>query len=308
MRHVLLALALALATPTPGVDARQPDSVRIVITGYVLRANGPDESNYVSQVTDTKKMGAPSGALFAVHDCGFFSVQGPLGADPGPDTFFDGATSGWRLQVTPTRVVDHVVTFRLRWDRVVDKSEGAGPRSEDIELTLRPGESRPIDSVPVASKAGTVNGRPCNVKSASLRVSAEFPNLDGRLVGAEIWLVERLPGGKEQSQLQTVRGRPHQEIPFHFDRVSDGKNSFDFSGHITADIETGGIKIDLETIRAVPDTPATRDGYQAARWFRSTVRVTPNEIVEVALTETPPSPRAPAGRVFALRIRARQLR
>jgi hypothetical protein len=309
MSQILPTLALVVLASL-GTLTQSTEDVQIVVTGYKLMANGAEASAEVSRATGPLKIGVPTSALFSVTDCGYFSVQAaPFSVYPGPEPFLEGATFYWRLEVRPTRVVDHVVTFRLRWVRPVDNGAGVGPRSEEIELTLKPGESRPIDSVPVASKGGTVNSRPCNVKSASLRVSAEFPMFDGRLVGAEIWLVEKLPDGKEQSQLQTVRGRPHQEIPFHFDRVSDGKNSFDFSGHITADVETGSIEIDLETIRAVPDAPATRDAYQAARWFRSTVRVTPNETVEVALTEADPSSkRSPAGRIFSLRIRARQLR
>ena len=293
---------------TLGSDTQNREDVQIVVTGFKLMTNGAEQSADMSLSTGRLKIGVPTSGLFATHDCAYFTVKAaPFSVYPGPDPDLKGATAGWRLEITPTRVVDHVVTFRLRWVRVLDSGEAV--TSEDIELTLKPGESRPIDSVPVSVKPATPADRPCNVKSTSLRVSAEFPVLDRRLVGAEIWLVEKLPDGKEQSQLQSVRGRPYQEVPFHFDRVSDGTKSFDFSGHLMADVETDGLKIYLETIRLVPDTPATRDGYQAARWFRSTIRVTPNETVEVALSEADyRSSPAPAGRVFALRIRAKQLR
>jgi hypothetical protein len=200
-----------------------------------------------------------------------------------------------------------VVTFRLRWVRALDNGEGFSPTSEDVEVTLGPGESRPLESVRVVqARATTSDGRPCATKAVSLRVSADFPDFDRRLVGADVWLVERLPNGKEQSQLQSVRGLPHRSIPFYFDSVPGDNKHLDIFGKLVVDLNQGAFAITLETVRAGADQG--QDGYQSARWFRSTVQMNPNEIVEVALPQLDDKAGPFAGRIFSLRIRTKQIR
>lgn len=211
----------------------------------------------------------------------------------------------WRVEITPVKVVDHAVTFRLRWVRAIDKGVGLSAANEDVELTLRPGESRPLDEVPVPPGAKTFDGRPCATKSVSLRVSVDLPELDRRLIGATVWLVEKMPNGTEIHQVQSVRGVPHRPIPFYFDSKPDGANRLDFLGTLVANLEQGGIEITLETVKARANPGQT--GYQSANWFRSTVQLKPNEIVEVALKQDEKAGAAP-GRVFSLRIQARQIR
>jgi hypothetical protein len=65
--------------------------------------------------------------------------------------------------------------------------------------------------------------------------------------------------------------------------------------------------ITLETVRARTDPPQ-EDGYHSARWFRSTVHMRPNEIVDVALPQTDEYAGALANRVFSIRIQAKQIR
>jgi hypothetical protein len=130
--------------------------------------------------------------------------------------------------------------------------------------------------------------------------------LDRRLIGADVWLVERLPNGKEQSQLQSLRGLPHRPVPFYFDSVPDGTKRFDIFGKLVADPEQGGIEITLETIRAGADPG--QNGYQSARWFRSTLHMKPNEIVDVPLPRPDETAGAFANRVLSIRIQAKQIR
>jgi hypothetical protein len=136
-------------------------------------------------------------------------------------------------------------------------------------------------------------------------VVADFPDFDRRLIGVDAWLVERLPNGKEQSQLQSLRGLPNRPIPFYFDGVPDSGKRFDIFGKVVADPQQGRMEMDVEAIRA--ETAAGESGYYAARWFRSTLQSKPDETVEVALPsddKTGPL----AKRVFSIRLRAKQLR
>ena len=302
MRLILPALSLLLIAP--GVaNAQAADDMRIMVSGFQLSSNGGEKTAGVSRgvYLGQSSIGKPTPAVFSMTGCGYFSVTVP------PAAFEDNAHAGWRVEVTPTQVAaDHAVTFRLRWMRALDTGKGftfTPAIEEDLELTLKPGESRPLDSVAVPASAKTFDGKPCNVKAASLRVSVEFDSFDRRLIGADVWLVERLPNGKEESQLQTVRGLPHREVRFYFDSISDGTNRFDIFGRLIGELKDGGITIDVEAVRAKPDPG--QHGYQSANWFRSTIHVKPGEIVEVALT---PRDKELANRVFSLRIRAKQIR
>src|SRR3954470_19820025 len=144
MKLLLRALAALLLAAPPGA-AQTPEEVQVSIAGFELAANGAKKAAGVRLTTGPLKFGQPAVASFSVAGCGYFS----LNAGP-PYAFADHATAGWRVEMTPLKVVDHAVTFRLRWVRSLDASASLDPPREDVELTLNPGESRPIDSVAVA--------------------------------------------------------------------------------------------------------------------------------------------------------------
>jgi hypothetical protein len=290
---------LLLAAPISG--AQTIGEVQISVAPFELAANGAEKIEGVSWGTGPLTIGRPAVSVFSMFGCGYFSVTVP------PNSFKENATAGWRVEITPLKVVNHAVTFRLRWVRALDNGAGFSPVAEDIEVTLRPGESRPLESVPVVqSRTATVDGKPCGTKAVSLRVSADFPEFDRRLIGAEVWLVERLPDGKERSQLQSLRGLPYRSIPFYFDSLPDGTKRFDIFGKLVADPKQDAMDITLETVRAGADSG--QDGYQSARWFRSTVHIKPNEIVDVALPQKDENAAGLANRIFSIRIRAKQIR
>ena len=66
------------------------------------------------------------------------------------------------------------------------------------------------------------------------------------------------------------------------------------------------MEITLETIRA--GAHPGQDGYQSAQWFRSTLHMKPNEIVDVALPQADEKAGALVNRVFSIRIQANQIR
>jgi hypothetical protein len=301
MRSILGALSLVVVA-TGVANAQTADDMRIVVGGFHLVTNGAEKAAGVSRAVNLgpASIGKPSAAVFSMFGCGNFSVSVP------PSAFADDAHAGWRVEITPTRVADRAVTFRLRWVRALDTGNAFTPASEDLDLTLTQGESRTLDSVVVPATSKTRDSRPCNVKTASLRVSVDLDSFDRRLIGADVWLVERLVNGKEESQLQTVRGLPHRAVPFYFDSISDGTNRLDVFGRLVTQPQRDGIEIDVEAVRA--RAHPGQQGYQAARWFRSTIQVKPGEIVEVALTPDGEPGSELANRVLSLRIRAKQIR
>jgi hypothetical protein len=301
---LILGVVSGLLLAARLAGAQSADDVQLNVGPYELAANGAEKPMGGWRGTGQLVIGTPVVGVFSMSGCGGFSITVP------PHGFEKDATAGWRVEITPLKVVDHAVTFRLRWIRALDTSSGLTPQNEDIEVTLKPGESRPLDTVPVPPGAKTNDGRPCTRKAVSLRVVADFPDFDRRLIGANVWLVERLPNGKEQSQLQSLRGVPNRPISFYFDGVADEAGRFDIFGKLVADPEQGGIEFVVETIRARADPG--QDGYQSTRWFKSTVHVKPNEIVDVALPAPVPTSGEKAGafakRVFSIRIQAKQIR
>lgn len=296
----VVSLLLAAGRLADAQTVDEFDEVQISVGGFELAANGAEKAAGIWRRIGPLIIGKPTVGVFSMRGCGYFTVTVP------PNRFEENATVGWRVEVTPTRVVNHVVTFRLRWVRALDKGSGLTPASEDVEVTLRPGESRPLDSVPVVQTGVTTfDGRPCETRAVSLRVVADFPDFDRRLIGMDVWLVERLSNGKEESQFQSLRGLPHRPMSFYFDGVSNGTKRLDIFGKLVADPQQGSMEIALETIGA--EAHPGQPGYQSARWFRSTLRMKPDEIVEVALPSGEKTV-AFGNRVFSIRIRTKQIR
>ena len=296
-----ISVGLLFCLSAAGALAQVRDDVEIRVSSYTLATTGPEKPASAMLTSWPTTTGKTKAATFSVVGCGYVTMRSDSAG-----TFEKDAVAGWRVEITPTKVADHVVTFRLRWTRALDSTAKGAPPSEDVELTLKPGESRPIDSVPVPPAATASDKKACAAKAASLRVSVDFPEIDNRLFGADVWLVERLADGTERSQQQSLRGIPHQPIPFYFDRLGD----VDLFGHITIEPESTGSVFALEVVRAQSDVPPPADthGYQAARFDRSTAHVRPDEVIEVPLPHLEERFGPYAKRSFALRIKARQIR
>ncbi len=214
--------------------------------------------------------------------------------------------------MTPTRVVRDAVTFRLRWqmagrqgDRMSLVFSDASPSlHDDIELTLRPGESWPVYTLRNIARYSCAT-------ASSIRVSVDnYPEEENerRLVVADLWLVERLPNGSEaqRSQPLSVRGLPNHPFRFYFDSIVDGNVTLDIYGILISRLETNGLAISVETrSRWAPGSPNV-SGPQ--RSVKSEIQVKPAEIVEIRLPMLGDDAGPFAKRAFSIRIRARQLR
>ena len=76
--------------------------------------------------------------------------------------------SAWTVQVTPTGRVGEAVTFRLQWMRIRDNGKPSTV-GDDMELTLRPGQSLSLDSC-LSRPSASAPSSECVVKSLSLSV------------------------------------------------------------------------------------------------------------------------------------------
>ena len=213
------------------------------------------------------------------------------------------AELGWAVELTPVRVVDDAVTFRLAWARTRDEGKTSTQPRREMELTLRAGESMPLDSVirPCASQPRAIG--------QSLRVRVvryPDPDYDRRLVALDLWLVEKMTDGSERSQPLSLRGLYHRPILFYFDSITQGAMVLDIFGDVT--VASGDRTSDVKIVtRSRIFDPNQAPGRPFPRETTATMRITPNEVVSVQLPQVA-NASAFASRALSLRIRVRQLR
>jgi hypothetical protein len=214
-----------------------------------------------------------------------------------------GADLGWAVEITPVRVVNDAVTFRLAWARTRDEGKASTQPRSDTELTLRPGESIPLDFVHHSCPSQSQR------IGASLRVAVERypdPDYDRRLIALDLWLVEKLVDGTERSQPLSLRGLYHRPIPFYFDSITEGAMVLDIFGEVTvaSGDRTSDVKVMTRSRIFDPNQPP---GRPFPRETTATIRITPKEVVSVRLPQVVDSS-AFASRALSLSIQVRQLR
>jgi hypothetical protein len=310
---LLLHFAAVLAS------AQTFDDLQIRIGAYTLSDDGGEQPAGGWLSTGPVTIGRLVAGTFSIgQTCDAFAISAVRG------DVREDAIAGWTMEVTPIRVVREAVTFRLRWTRALPMRQqlerslaasSAGSRNpgEDIELTLRPGESWPVDSVPVPPGAKMVDGRACRGNSASFRVLVDhYPakDEDRRLVAADLWLVERLANGQEaqRGQMLSVRGQPNRAVPFYFDRISDAKIPLDIYGTLSARLSSGAMGVAIETMCAWGDWTHKSARVGPQRTVSSAVDVKADEVVDIQLPKLGEAAGPFAARQFAIRIRVRQLR
>ena len=286
------------------------DELQIRLGAYTSSENGGEKPLGIWRSTGPIVIGKPTHSTYSAGDtCEAFAVSsdGSLRED---------ATTAWKIEMTPTRVVDDAVTFRLRWVRFAglrqqldqlpgDSSQALRMPNEDVELTLRPGESWQVDSLRVPAGAKTVHGRPCG-PSASIRVSVDtYPlaDFERRLFAADLWLIERLANGTEaqRGHLPSLRGVPNSPFRFYFDSITDGSVSLDIHGILVARLEHGAMDVSVEARSRWDDSGMWRS-------VKSDIHVKAGETVELRLPKLDYKAGPFANREFSIRIRARQLR
>ena len=297
--------ALILNLAIAGTARAQTFSDLVVqLGGYSLSIDGGEKAKGVWLSTGPVVIGRATTGTFSVGGCAAFAVSSD-------GSFREDATTAWRVEVTPLRVIRHAVTVRLRWVRPLDPSKAMTIPTHDVELTLRPGESWPIDSVPVPPGLKDFNGRPCRATAASVRISVDHhpsEGLDRRLIEADLWLIERLPDGSERSQALSVRGVPNRPFPFYFDTIVDGKLPLDIFGELVARPESEALEVSIETRSRWGEPSDWGRVLGPGQLVKSAIRVNPKEIVEVRLPRISEGSGRFANREFAIRIRARQVR
>lgn len=306
MKLLQIGLVPLLFVMPAAARAQVSDDTQIMVGGFTTATHGAEKSAGVWHVILPSSNKAWA-AEWSSGGCGHFQLS------VAHDGFEEGATTGWNVEITPIRVVDRAVTFRLRWRRALVNSKPVRSEMATTELTMRPGEARTIDRVSISPSSKTLDGSPCATSDVSLRVSVDnYPaeDFERRLIATDLWLIERLPNGGERSLPVSVRGLPQKTTSFYFDSIADGATSLDILGKVIARPDGELLELVLEVgSRWGPTTFDWRqDGEWPTAWVESRVHVRPDEVVEVALPRLGASSGPFASRLFSLRIRAKQLR
>jgi hypothetical protein len=286
--------------------AQTPNELQVRLGAYRSNTDGGEKPVGVWFSTGPVVIGKRVTSTFSVGEtCDAFSVSSD-------GSLRQHATSAWRIDVTPTRVVGDAVTFRLGWQMAAGRTRNDRMslefndafRPDEIELTLRPGESWLVYTLRNISRyscAGT----------SSIRVSVDnYPREEAerRLVVADLWLIERLSNGREvqRSQPLSVRGLPNRPSRFYFDSIVDANATLDIYGTLISRLERGVIAISLETRSRW--APESRNIAGPQRSVQSDIKVKPAETVEIRLPLLGNEAGPFATRAYSIRIRARQLR
>lgn len=315
MKRIAISVAILQLLGAPAT-AQTAEEMVVLVSAHMTRANGTEDPPGMFLGTGPLNTTTTGSGRFSIGRCGASSLQAK--AD-GP--FDAGIITGWRVEIFPIRVHDGAATFRLKWIRAIDGGKDSKEKHEDIELTLRPGESRPMDSaaIPVDKQTGRRcpvwdnHGKQVEYSNVALRVSVDYRPAqyqERRLMGADLWLIERLPGGAERTQSLNVRGLPHRPIPFYFDAIRDQAVSLDIFGSLI--IRPGSDAFSVEVDANSRYGPASFDWRERKsnpiRASESRMRVSPGETVELALGKLDDSAQPFTSRRYAIRIQVQQLR
>lgn len=317
MKRMAIGVVMLHLLGAAAANAQTAEDMAISVSAHMTRASGAEDPPGMFLSTYPLNRNAPSGGRFSVGPCGAMSLRGQA---QGP--FEPGISTGWRVEMIPVRVVDGAATFRLKWARIAPAAaKEVEQQRGDLELTMRLGDSRPMDEVTIPPDKET--GRRCTVwdnegkqveySSVALRVSVRnvlHEMQERRLMVADLWLIERLPGGSERTQSLTVRGVPHEGIPFYFDSIRDQALALEIFGSLVIRPESDAVRVDVETNSRWG--PAAFDWRERnsipVRQTDSRLRVAPGETVELALRKLDESAAPFSARNYAIRIQVKQLR
>ena len=312
MTGILAALLAVPLTAAQSSDAQTFTHLNIHGRGRVVSVDGGERESVAFYVKPLVLGKTVRWTLSVKSETCNFLVR------PG-GTLDSESIGGWRIAITPTAVDGDTVTFQLAWSRESTHFTLKGTRElgtyrrEDWQVKLRPGESMTVDQVWLEELAAGSPPPACSkaVKTMtfSLGVDREPPrDRDLRLLATDLWLVERLPDGKERSQQLSLRGRYYDRQPFYFDALSDRGMRLDIYGDLVAIPKAGYIEVELATKRRFSGADgAPLDG--SVGTMKSLARVSAND---VAAIELPPLGSTANGafrdHVYSLRVRARQIR
>lgn len=293
-----LFLISSLAVPTLAGEQATLSNVEVRVQAYVDKSNGGSQPNSAAG-TGPIQLGKAADIFLSMSKradrCGFSSTQGPIDVS---------ASLAWTATVTPIRIEGEAVTFRIRWSRaVVDGKASADGRGDD-EVTLWPAKSLTLDHV---SHPGDPK---CGFAGATLVATVERGVngwRDARLVETDLWFVEHLPNGKDDTRHQVVRGPMYESVPFYFDAIQANGKLVDFHGEIAVRPASGYLEVQVLPRRRTSD-PGTPPRPQSDYNSQASMQLKPTDVGSWEMPAVSSASDPLAGRSFSLRVQVRQIR
>jgi hypothetical protein len=265
------------------------------------RAGGPSSSSgkalSAGQLT-------PFATYLTENMCGF-AAGGFSQIDP-------AAVLGWEVTAVPKVVRPNEVILAVTWNRIRNrKSEARG----SIEVLIRSGDTVPIDVVGIPEAQ---LGSGCHMTSAQLTLELNPVGTARQVAGmssvvsTDMWLVRRLPDGREETQQINVRGAMNESVPFYFDDIKAGDIWMAVSGKVRArEGAHGAVALEFEAERGVRNAVRTLErGATAPR--PDTGLLTFNSDRDVVSVEFPRTSNGQWGDLvkqpLAIRIQTRRIR
>ena len=291
--------------PVGAASAQTYDRLQIKVDGNVVSAVGGERPS----------VGTSSGPLVIGK-----TTRSGIGKEPrlecglhaGPRLTSE-ATHGWSLEFTPTQVQGDAVTFHLRWTRL-DAGKESAPF--DANLTLRPGESIPLDFLPLTPSASA--RPPCRLTGIAVRMRVDYwptPEQEARLIATDLWLVERASDGAERTQQVSLRGLPNQSLPFYFSPITEGGVSLDIFGELRGTAGRDQLELSVVARSRIVEGGRSSTILQTGNYMTSRkvepppFTIKPGEVVSVELPRLGENQSgAFSSRTLSLRIRAQQVR
>ncbi len=238
---MLSIIPLLLALHAPHVPA--PPGHLLLLSTNTYHANRPGGRSSSSGKALEQNKTTPFVTYTTPSMCGF-AAGGFTETDP-------SATLGWEVVVVPKVVRPGEVVLNVTWTRERNhKVEARGT----TEVLMRPGDIVPLDvaGTPESRSAG------CQMTSAELVLELEPPHWAnlvpsrGGVVSTDMWLVRKLPDGKEDTHQINVRGALNEQVPFYFDDTKSGDRVMSVLGRIRArETENGLLSLEFEGERQV---------------------------------------------------------
>jgi hypothetical protein len=291
-----MIFAAVMALMLPAIADVPKDRVSIAVRMQVTNTDGRDGGSVWGMVPSPLQVGKQT----TIH---LSRAPGYCGGGISFGGAFDpGTSTAWRIHITPLKVGDmDTVTFRLAWARVIVDGRPSNAGEEAVELTLQPGQSVPIDLQPWAAHAK----RSCGTNQAVITVAVEPPirEMDRQLVVTDLWLIDKVSTGAEQTQRLTLRGRFGEVQRFYFDDIHGADRSLDLSGELLVLAREDGVDLQLKTQRRrVSYDGKARDTASAT----SRVHLGPSDTAAVELPKASQEPFE--GHELSLRIQSREIR
>jgi hypothetical protein len=305
--RALLWIPLLIRTAVPvQVVAPPVDQMKISVSAHTIGVNRGEVLN--TWISGRRGNGAlvlqePQHAALSMmrSQCGFHVRPSEIGR-----SLDDGAVGGWITDVTPIRVVDRRVTFRVGWTRLGE--DGKTPAAHgDQDATLSPGESLPLDLVPLSARERQSLPAGCDMIATSLRVGVEYvtsPKWDRRLVDTDVWLIEHVPGGTDRSQHTQIRSEFNVPVSFYFDDITTREGILDIGGRLILTQRDGYIEVELEPWSRLTD-PAGGTDMNTMFPLHIQLGIKSNDVGAI---ELPPLKALTPPRTFSIRIQTRQIR